>query len=223
MSRPRVFSTRILQEESAHLIHRAGWELHHSNLIQTESLPNLKEHPKWESSPSICISSMASIRALTENHLCLDWSLKSVFAVGENLRGSLKSIARHFQGVDYAKEVARMEDVFSAPFLVIRGEKGLPTITDHLQKKGHSFNEWVVYKTIFLASNLPDPSGSKVLFFSPSALESFKKSHPEANIEEAICIGETTALKAQEYGMRTSIADERSERAVVLKLLDERS
>ena len=63
-----------------------------------------------------------------------------------------------------------------------------------------------------------------VLFFSPSALESFKKSHPEANIEEAICIGETTALKAKEYGMRTSIMDERSERAVVLKLLpDERS
>ena len=108
MSSPRVFSTRILQEESAHLIHRAGWELHHS-IIQTESLPNLKEHPKWESSPVVFALAAWRLYALTENHLCLDWSLKSVFAVGENLRDLFKSIARHFQGVDYAKEVARME------------------------------------------------------------------------------------------------------------------
>jgi uroporphyrinogen-III synthase len=221
MSSPRVFSTRILQDESAHLIHRAGWELHHSNLIQTESLPNLKEHPKWESSPSVCISSMASLRALAKNHLDLDWSRKLVCAVGEKLRLALKSRARHFQCVDYAKEISELEDVFSEPFLVIRGEKGLSTITDYLQKNGHAFNEWIVYKTIFLTSNLPDPSGSKVLFFSPSALESFKMSHPETSIEEAICIGETTAKKAQEYGMKTSISYERSERAVVLKLLDE--
>ncbi|WP_291103526.1 MULTISPECIES: uroporphyrinogen-III synthase [unclassified Flavobacterium] len=190
MSTISILSTKILLSHQKQALLNAGFSVTEANFIKTENsdfdLKGINEnliftsqnaaqsvllHPKWE-----------------------ELKTKNVFCVGLKTKALLEENGFNVVVyVDYASDLAEIITLIyaSESYTFFSGNLRKETLPKALKTAKVNFNEIQVYETTLTPQKIKTAADG-ILFFSPSAVESFLKENKIKN-EICFCIGNTTA------------------------------
>ena len=212
-----VLSTKILSPSQQQLLLNSGLGLVQYNAIQINPIDF-----KWPSGyKNFVFSSSNAARLVLENESGRRDVLQpdsSIYCVGEKTArifeqngGNVVEIGQN------ASELGQIliESSKKEAFLYCCGAARRDVLPDLLKSNKIDFFELKTYET---ALNLKkfDQNWSEILFFSPSAVQSYVSANPEANFR-AFCIGSTTAAEAKKHTDRVVVANSASIESVIAK------
>lgn len=212
----RILSTKILNEPQKELLLNAGIAFVEYDAISI-NFNNVEKADYYE---NIIISSKNAMIGLAKNNILPTLNSKNWFCVGEKTKSvlednSMKISEIGLNSLDLAQKIIKNHQ--NKKFTFFCGNKRRDELPDTLREHKIDFDEVEVYKTI--------PSTKKIkghfdgiLFFSPSAVESFMA---ENKIENSIafCIGETTASEAEKHTKNIIIASKPTIENVVVQAI----
>jgi len=204
-----VLTTKKLLPNQKKTIRDSGIALVEYNAIKIELLDTIQVNNPIKNA---IITSQNAVKALLKNKI----AIQNCFCVGKKTKDQLEK--NHYQVkeiANYRKELAKIitqkykEETFTFFCGNIRSED----IPNALKKYNIIFEEIVVYKTTLQPKKFKQ-SFDGVLFFSPSAVQSFTmKNKLENGI--AFCIGISTAEEAKKYIKNIIIANTTSVESVL--------
>jgi uroporphyrinogen-III synthase len=209
----RVISTRFLGADSVLFAKRQGWLVDIYPMIETvfSITPQqvdeiIEELSKPLPETILVISSSQAVRALNNGFT----QRGQVFPAGTGAcfvgqkTADLASELLHTKNVftaDHADElVALSGGLKGKSFLFVSGHKRMNTIPEGLKAKGCRVLEYKVYDTVQTPLKI-EGDFRAVLFFSPSAVDSFFKLNKWNGGRLAVSIGETTAAALRNHGV----------------------
>lgn len=211
----RVLSTKQLREETLRLVPHTG--------IVVKSLPfiriDIPEHiilPEAQQVDAI-ITSANAVTALNSIREKLP-----VFNTIYCISGQTEALVRKYLSAadivarPYASELVAIleKGAFTYPLWFFKGDKALPTIPDGLKKAGIDFTAIEVYQNTATPQVLQEDFEA-ILFFSPSAVESFLKNNFIPDNTITFAIGKTTAKALKPFAKQIIISEDTTEVAVV--------
>jgi uroporphyrinogen-III synthase len=189
---PTVLSTKKLTHSQRSLLLQAGIGLVEYNAIGIE----LVDFEVSGSIKNAIITSQNTINGLVDKRV----EIKNCFCVGIKTKAMLEANGYQVKVMtDYGKELAEIivKDFADESFTFFCGNLRRDEIPELLKKNNVSFSEKEVYQTVLKPKKF-ERTFDGVLFFSPSAVESFIKENTLGNTI-AFCIGTTTAAEAEKY------------------------
>ena len=209
MSKPiSILSTKILLSSQKQALLNAGFLVTEANFITTKYLDFELPAPHLGAGGLIFTSQNAAQSVL----LHPKWEelkSKNVFCVGMKTKALLEENGFNVEVyLDYASDLAEIITLIYAKenFTFFSGNLRKDTIPNALKEMGIDFNEIQVYETTLT----PQKMSSKfdgILFFSPSAIESYLAANKIKN-EICFCIGETTAEALETVTKNIIVADQ---------------
>lgn len=191
-----VLSTKKLQSGQRELLLNRGIGLVEIDFISIIPLPfQIDEIPE-----NIIFTSKNSVQAMLDHPSKRYFQQKHIFCVGEKTADFLKINGfRVFKtanyGEDLAFEIAKNHS--QEKFLFICGRKRHDALPGELKKAGIQFSEVKVYDTELSPKKI-ERIFDGVLFFSPSAVQSFCAENGLSG-SVAFCIGTTTSTEAKKH------------------------
>lgn len=209
---PTVVSTKKLTESQRSLLLQAGIGLVEYNAIAIESL-NFEVNDTIENA---IITSQNTVKALVNKKV----QINNCFCVGEKTKGLLEANGYSVKVMaNYGKELAKIiaNKFADQPFTFFCGNLRRDELPELLLENNVSFKEVLVYKTVLKPKTF-ERTFDGVLFFSPSAVESFTK---ENRLENTItfCIGTTTAAEAKKYTNEVNVATKPTIENVIVQIV----
>lgn len=201
-----ILSTRPVNAEKAREAKRKGWVLDELSFIETEAIQTIEiqQEVEWASVQlaTVVFTSMNAVLAVTdmlEGHVpewriyCMGYTTKELISqyFGEQaVAGTADNAA------ELAELIAEEEEPDEVIFFC--GNQRRDELPGKLHKNGFTVTEIVVYETHPIHHEL-NKVYDGVLFFSPSAVESFFKKNtvPEKTI--LFAIGKTTAEMIRKF------------------------
>lgn len=191
-----VLSTKKLTAGQRELLLNAGIGLVEKDFIAIEPLAfeieNIPQH--------LIFTSKNAVKAVLKHHKLKALKLQKVLCVGSKTKAFLEE--NGFNVVETADSGAELgarilKNYTDKKFLFFCGKRRHPDLSKMLKKEGVPLEEIEVYNTD-LASVKIDRNFDGILFFSPSAVQSFCS---ENNLFDTIafCIGDTTATEVKKY------------------------
>ncbi len=188
----RILSTKKLQPNQKQFLLNADFGLIEADFIQIE-FQKIRLDATFDY--LIFTSQNAVLSVLeSENHLIL--KKKSCFCVGIKTKQLLEENGFKVENCfDYADELVHflLKNHYDKKFTFFSGSLRRDTIPNAFQKNNIIFNELQVYKTLLSPHKINNPVDG-ILFFSPSAVQSYLKENIISN-EVCFCIGTTTAAE----------------------------
>lgn len=209
---PTVLSTKKLTEPQRSLLLQAGIGLVEYNAIAIEEV-DFKADEKIENA---IITSQNAVKALIDNKV----QIENCFCVGEKTKEQLEANSYQVEAMaNYGKELAEIivQEYADKKFTFFCGNLRRDELPELLTKNKVDFTEIEVYKTILKPKKF-ERSFDGVLFFSPSAVESFVKENSLKNTK-AFCIGTTTAVEAEKYTNELIIATKPTIENVIVQVV----
>jgi uroporphyrinogen-III synthase len=209
---PTVLSTKKLSEPQRSLLLQAGIGLVEYDAIKIRSVDFEVEG----TIQNAIITSQNTVNALFEKKV----QIKNCFCVGEKTKAMLEANGFEVNVItDYGKELAEIivKEYADKAFAFFCGNLRRDEIPELLQKNHISFTETQVYKTELKPKKF-ERTFEGVLFFSPSAVESFTKENKLENTT-AFCIGTTTAAEAGKYTKQIIIATKPTIENVIVQVV----
>lgn len=211
----RVLSTKQLREATLRLFPHTG--------IVVESLPfiriDIPEHiilPEAQQVDAI-ITSANAVSALDRIREKLP-AFNTIYCISGETEALVRKLlnAVNIVARPYASELVKMLEkaVFTYPLWFFKGNKALPTIPDGLNKAGIGFMAIEVYENTAIPRVL-NRDFDAVLFFSPSAVESFLKNNFIPDNTITFAIGKTTARALKPFAKQVIISETTTEASVV--------
>ncbi len=196
--RPTVFSTKKLTSEQRQLFDKR-MKIDSDDFIQIYSnrIPAIALKNEIQ---NVIITSKNAVEALSDSIDTAALKFKNIYCVGRRTKklietriGKVAHVSPNSKAL--AEHLVEYMDGVEATYFCsdIRLEE-LPNI---LAKNNIQVKEVVAYETKHAAIKVPD-SVKRVLFFSPSGVESFLAKNT-ADKKAAYCIGETTATEARKH------------------------
>ncbi|MGA8855312.1 MAG: uroporphyrinogen-III synthase [Christiangramia sp.] len=148
-----------------------------------------------------------------------DVEIENCFCVGEKTSALLEEKGYSIsERAENAKELAQkiIQDHSGKEFHFFCGNKRREELPELLREKDIQFSETTVYKT-GLNPNKFESDFDGILFFSPSAVQSFTKKNIINTI--AFCIGETTANEVKKHSENVIIASKPKIENVIAKVV----
>lgn len=209
-----VLSTKKLSPTQKNLLLNAGLGLVEYDSIKIEFLDF---HPKDELIKNAIITSKNAAKAVVKKGL----KLQNCFCVGEKTATLLKE--NNFQTVEqenYGKDLAEkiISNYAEEHFTFFCGNLHREEIPSALVKHGVKFKEIEVYKTR-LNIQVFQQEFDGILFFSPSAVQSFASKNDFKN-SRVFCIGKTTAKEAGKYTNNIKTATKPSIENVIVQVVN---
>lgn len=170
-----------------------------------------------ENAKNIIFTSKNAVKAfLTKYDTNLYKTKYTIFCVGKKTKALLERNGHKVKKMaNYASELSEFiqkhhkNDVFYFFCGNLRREE-LPL---SLKAANISLFEVKTYETELILTKF-DQKWSKILFFSPSGVQSFT-TYNSINVSEAICIGDTTASEARKHTSNVTIAKETTIESVI--------
>jgi len=196
--RPTVFSTKKLTSEQKQLFDkRMKVDSHdfikiYSNRISAADLKNEIQN--------VIITSKNAVEALADSIDTASLKFKNIYCVGRRTKKLIESrIGKVTHVASSAKALAEhlLEHMEGGEITYFCSNIRLNELPNILTENNIKLNEVVTYETKYAAIKIPD-SVKRVLFFSPSGVESFASKNTP-NKKAAYCIGETTASEARKH------------------------
>ena len=192
MSQISILSTKTLSVEQRQVFLDADFDLLEQDFIEIES----KNFELKNINTNLIFSSQNAVLSLMEQNGWETLKSKNVFCVGEKTKDLLELNGFKVDVyMDYASELAEIITLIynKESYTFFSGNLRKETLPKALQEAGIVFNEIEVYQTKLAPFKISSQEKFQgILFFSPSAVESYLTNNKIKN-EICFCIGYTTA------------------------------
>ena len=185
-----ILSTKSLFPEQKQILLDANMAVDDFDFIAT----NAKKFELDQVYDNLIFTSQNAVQAVLQHPNCDQLKSKKVFAVGMKTKSLLTE--NGFNVVAYTGYAADLAEIISLvyskeSYTFFCGNLRRDELPNTLKENGILFNEIETYETALTPQKIKQqPDG--ILFFSPSAVESYLKLN-SINDELCFCIGETTA------------------------------
>ncbi|NHN25642.1 uroporphyrinogen-III synthase [Flavobacterium jejuense] len=195
-----VLSTKELSKKQITLLDKKKFALVHADFIKIKTLNFSLD----QINENLIFTSKNAVKSILKNKDVNSVTSKKCFCVGEKTKRFLEK--NSFNVIDFASDAYSLaekiiEKYFNQKFTFFSGTIRKDILPKKLIEKGVFFNEIQVYKTVLQPKNIIIETNA-ILFFSPSAVESYLQKN-KINNQTCFCIGKTTA-KALEDISETS-------------------
>jgi uroporphyrinogen-III synthase len=209
----RILSTKKLLPNQRQFLLNAGLSVIEADFISIKN----KKFTFSEVFNHLIFTSANAVKAVAEHPDVQEIRRNPCFCVGEKTAAMLDAVG--FTVVEIAENATALADIIKNDFHNERfsffcGSLRMETLPMSLKIAGIPFNEIEVYETV-LAPQKINTAVDGLLFFSPSAVESFLA---ENQIEDQICfcIGATTAKALEQKTKNIVIANKPSVENVII-------
>ncbi len=208
----RILSTKLLTASQQQLLLNANIAFVHANFIETKPL----EFTSEAQIENAIFTSKNALKAIQNKPI----EIKNVFCVGNKTKAFAE--VNKLNVIEKAHNAEELADIIiknyaENAFTFFCGTKRHPSLPNKLQKNGISLKEIIVYTTNLVPKKFSgDYDG--ILFFSPSAVESFIQINTLDNTI-AFCIGQTTAKEAKKHTEQIITATKPSVENVLVQVI----
>jgi uroporphyrinogen-III synthase len=218
MSTISILSTKILLSHQKQSLLDVGFSVTEANFIKTENsdfdLNGIKDN--------LIFTSQNAAQSILLHPKSQKIKTKNVFCVGIKTKALLEENGFNVDVyVDYASDLAEIITLIysNESFTFFSGNLRKETLPKALKAAKVNFNEIQVYETTLTPHKIKTPVDG-ILFFSPSAVESFLKEN-KIKTEICFCIGETTASSLEKITRNIIVADQPSVENVIEDVIEE--
>jgi uroporphyrinogen-III synthase len=224
-----ILSTKILLSPQKQVLLNAGFSVTEANFIKTENsdfdLNGIKDN--------LIFTSQNAAQSVLLHPKAEELKSKKVFCVGMKTKALLEENGFNVEVyLDYASDLTEIITLIYAKetYTFFSGNLRKETLPIALKAAKVNFNEIQVYETTLTPQKIASPNPSKrgekkfdgILFFSPSAVESYLAANKIKN-EICFCIGETTASALETITKNIIVADQPSVENVIEDVIEEYS
>jgi len=218
MSKINILSTKILSSVQKQELINAGFNLTEANFIKTEN----SDFDLKEINDNLIFTSQNAAQSVLLHPKCEELKSKNVFCVGMKTKALLEENGFTVEVyLDYAADLAEIITLIYAnqSYTFFSGNLRKETLPKALKAAKINFNEIQVYETTLTPQKIKTAVDG-ILFFSPSAIESYLKENKIKN-EICFCIGETTAEALETTTRNIIVADQPSVENVIEDVIEE--
>jgi uroporphyrinogen-III synthase len=218
MSKIQILSTKTLSDIQRQSLLIAGFDVFEEDFISTKKqqfeLNNINDN--------LIFTSQNAAQSILENSNVDDLKAKNVFCVG--LKTKILLSEAGFNVVAYTSYAADLAEIIALvysqeSYTFFSGNLRKETLPKALAAAGIKFNEIQVYETTLTPYKIQEKLDA-ILFFSPSAVESYLKKNVIKK-ENCFCIGETTAEALDKITKNIIVADQPSVEEVIDDVINE--
>ncbi len=225
-----ILSTKILLSNQKQALLNAGFSVTEANFIKTKNLdfdfPSAggvsEERGGLNRNDNLIFTSQNAAQSVLLHPNCSALKTKNVFCVGLKTKALLEENGFNvIVYVDYASDLAEIITLVysNESFTFFSGNLRKETLPKALKAAKVNFNEIQVYETTLTPQKIKTPIDG-ILFFSPSAVESYLKEN-KIKKEICFCIGETTASTLEKITRNIIVADQPSVENVIEDVIEE--
>ena len=213
----RIVSTKKLLVNQKQYLLNANFSVIEADFVTIE----LKEFSVTNNYRFLIFSSQNAVESILKNIDSEQLKGRKCFCVGQKTRTTLELHGfTVIETADYASELASIicNQYAQESFTFLSGNLRREILPDALTLAKIKFEEIEVYKTILTPHTITSkPNG--ILFFSPSAVESYLKSNRIYD-EMCFCIGKTTAEPVEKITTNCIIASQPSVENVIIQCIN---
>jgi uroporphyrinogen-III synthase len=213
-----ILSTKILLSPQKQALLDAGFSVTEANFIKTEN----SDFDLNGINDNLIFTSQNAAHSVLLHSKSSALKTKNVFCVGIKTKALLEENGFNVDVyVDYASDLAEIITLIysNESFTFFSGNLRKETLPKALKAAKVNFNEIQVYETTLTPQKIKNPVDG-ILFFSPSAVESYLKDNKIKN-EICFCIGETTASSLETITRNIIVADQPSVENVIEDVIEE--
>lgn len=214
----KILSTKRLLPSQKQVVLDANIDLTDEDFIET----NIKNFELSKVYNNLIFTSQNAVQSILQHPKCEDLKSKDVFSIGMKTKDLLTE--NGFNVVAYTGYAADLAEIISLiyseeTFTFFSGNLRRDVLPNTLKENGITFNEIEVYETKITSKKVTKKVDG-ILFFSPSAVESYFKMNTIKD-ETCFCIGETTAEALENKKVKTIvIADKPSVENVIAEVVE---
>jgi len=213
----RILSTKRISEKQRQPLLNAGFLVEEADFISIKN----KEFESGPINDYLIFTSQNAVESVLLNKKATEVKTRKCFCVGEKTRTLLEQNGfevLHYS--DYASELASVicNQYFKSSFTFFCGNIRRDVLPEALRLMQIRLDEIEVYETVLTPYKTTfEPDG--ILFFSPSAVESYIKENKITN-EACFCIGSTTASTLKNKTEKIIIANQPTIESVIMKCIE---
>ena len=213
-----ILSTKKLDLAQKQLLLDAAVTVVEEDFIETKA----KKFEFSKVHENLIFTSQNAVHSILQHPKCNELKNKSVFSVGLKTKELLTE--NGFDVVAYTGYAADLAEIISLiysseSFTFFSGNLRRDVLPNTLKENGITFNEIEVYETNITSKKITNKLDG-ILFFSPSAVESYLKLN-SIKEEMCFCIGETTAEALENNKIKNIIiADKPSVENVIYEVIE---
>lgn len=221
MTKPiNILSTKKLLTIQKQSLIDASISLIEEDFIETK----IKNFELSKVNDNLIFTSQNAVQSILQHPKCDELKTKNVFSVGIKTKDVLTENGFNVMAyTGYASDLAEIISLIysNESFTFFSGNLRRDVLPNTLKENGITFNEIEVYETNITSKKITKKLDG-ILFFSPSAVESYLKSNTIKE-EMCFCIGETTAEALENKKVKNIIiADKPSVENVIEKAISYR-
>jgi uroporphyrinogen-III synthase len=213
----RIVSTKKLQTNQKQFLLNANFSVIEAEYIKIK----LKKFSYKSNFQHLIFSSQNAVESLLKNSKLEQLRSKKCLCVGQKTKESLELNGfKVVECADYASELASIicNQYNEESFVFFSGNLRKEILPEALKLANVRFEEIEVYETILTPQTLTaKPDG--ILFFSPSAVESYLQANTITD-EICFCIGKTTAEPVEKITSNCIIANQPSIENVIIQCIN---
>ena len=185
-----ILSTKKLLPNQKQVLLNANISLIEEDFIETK----IKNFELTKVNDNLIFTSQNAVQSVLQHPKCDELKSKNVFSVGMKTKDLLTE--NGFNVIAYTGYAADLAEIISLiygkeSYTFFSGNLRRDVLPNTLKENGITFNEIEVYETNIISKKIKEKIDG-ILFFSPSAVESYFKLNTIKE-EMCFCIGETTA------------------------------
>lgn len=215
----RILSTKKLLPNQKQFLLNANFSVLEADFIETKT----KDFDIKNINDCLIFTSQNGVQSILQHPKCDVLKSKKVVCVGSKTKALLEenrfTVVAH---MGYAADLAEIITLVypDESYTFFSGNLRRDTLPEALTEAGINFNEIGVYETRLTPQKITSTVDG-ILFFSPSAVESYLKQN-KITSEIAFCIGETTAEAAARSGIKNIIvANQPTVENVIIQCINE--
>jgi uroporphyrinogen-III synthase len=207
MTKPiHILSTKKLLPHQKRVVLDANIHLIEEDFIETK----IKNFELTQVHDNLIFTSQNAVLSILEHPKCDELRSKYVFSVGMKTKDLLtKNGFNVIAYTGYASDLAEIISLIYSKerFTFFSGNLRRDVVPDTLKENGITFNEIEVYETNITSKKITTKLDG-ILFFSPSAVESYRQLNSIKD-ETCFCIGETTAEALENKNVKNILIAEK--------------
>lgn len=213
-----ILSTKKLSKKQIALLDEKKFAFVHANFIKIKAL---KFSLNQIINENFIFTSKNAVKSILKKHNIDNFKNKKCLCVGEKTKLFLEE--NGFNVVDFATDASTLAEIIvekysNKKFTFFSGTIRKDILPKKLIENDVVFNEIQVYKTILQPKNIVLEINA-ILFFSPSAVESYLQKNKIENQTTCFCIGDTTAKALENTSKNIIIASQPSIENVIEEVI----
>lgn len=214
----QILSTKTLSKVQKQELVNANFNVVEADFISTQN----QSFELKDIFENLIITSQNAAQSILLHSKCEELKTKNVFCVGLKTKALLEENGFNvIVYVDYASDLAEIITLIYSieSYTFFSGNLRKETLPKALKEAKIKFNEIQVYETTLTPQKIKTTVDG-ILFFSPSAVESYLKDN-KIKAEICFCIGNTTAESLDKVTKNIIVADQPSVENVIDDVIEE--